>query len=705
MPKRHQLLGLWLLLSLTTTFIGLVAALWLDNQLQPSGSLQVVIWLACLSSGAILFLLGLGLEQKLFRPLRHLQVQVARLAANPDALNDYPPEGWLAPLQPDLDRLRQGWRQARAQLNEARMQGAKDAARIRQELEALLQVLKLPLLLCDRHQRLLLFNPAAEELFADNPALGLGRGLQELLPAPSLIDALQNLPKDGSARQLLLPHQNRWYLCSLHRVTATHSEALILLEDTTERQQSDLSWRKPLASLLPALRGHAANLATAGEVLSSGGTTAELTQRLQQAMHEDSQALSSLINELAHLLENLHLDQGQLTDTWSNDLWQALIPSLQQQGLNLTPLGIPLWLRADTPSLLVLLQRTLSLLHSATGNTNFEAEIQLGNQRIYLDLIWSGTPIKLQQLQSWSELPLANEEISPRLGDILRRHSSDWWSLADVGGDSARLRLPLPAAIRVYPPLPSIEPRPEFHDFSIADLPPPSSAQAQLSLSQLEIIVFDTETTGLELRQGDKIISLGACRLVNGRLLSQEVFDYKINPGRPIPPASTKIHGLVDADVAKSPPASLVLPKFKDFIGKGILVAHNAAFDLLALTLEGAETGLEFNMPVLDTLLLSRALDPNLEGHGLDQLAKRFQLNFPPNTRHTALGDARVTAELFLTLLPRLEARGITSLQKALDLQNSIQKAAQTASPPSTSSAANLVASKQAATHPAQETR
>lgn len=669
MPAKDKLLNYGLLLTFITALAGFTAALWLEGQLELNSWHKAIVWCACLATSTTLIILGWLLENKLLRPLRHLQVQTARWAANPDSLNDYPLEGWLASLQPDFNSLRYSLSSARAHLTEARMQGAKDAARIRQELEALLQVLKLPLLLCDRHQRLLLFNPAAEELFAHNPALGLGRGLQELIPASSLQEALTNLPKDGSARQLLLPHQKRWYLCSLHRVTATHSEALIIFEDTTERQEADLSWRKPLVSLLPALRGHAANLATAGEILSQGGTTPELNHRLQLAMQEDSQALSNLINELVFLLDKLNHSQGQLTDTWSNDLWQALIPSLKQQGIQLIPLGIPLWFKADTPSLLVLLQLTLDLLSKHTKQTHFETEIQLGNQRTYLDLIWRGEILSLSQLQLWQELPLAQEELAPRLGDILRRHSSDWWSLADSDGQHARLRLPLPAATRVYPPLPQHAPRPEFHDFSIADLPPPSTHQASLPLNQLEIIVFDTETTGLNLRQDDQIISLGACRLVKGRLLAQEVFDQKVNPGIPIPPASTKIHGLVDADVEQSPPISVVLPKFKEFIGQGILIAHNAAFDLLALTLAGEPSRIEFHMPVLDTLLLSRALDPNLTDHSLDALAQRLELTFPPNSRHTALGDARVTAEAFLALLPRLTARGVYNLEDALNFQ------------------------------------
>ncbi|BBI74566.2 hypothetical protein HAALTHF_39480n [Vreelandella aquamarina] len=108
-----------------------------------------------------------------------------------------------------------------------------------------------------------------------------------------------------------------------------------------------------------------------------------------------------------------------------------------------------------------------------------------------------------------------------------------------------------------------------------------------------------------------------------------------------------------------------MLGLFRDYIGEAVLLAHNAAFDMLAIS----NRGVDFTMPVLDTLLISKALDEALDGHDLDTLAKRYDLHFPPGTRHTALGDARVTAELWLALLPRLEARGIDTLEELLVLQ------------------------------------
>jgi DNA polymerase-3 subunit epsilon len=208
-------------------------------------------------------------------------------------------------------------------------------------------------------------------------------------------------------------------------------------------------------------------------------------------------------------------------------------------------------------------------------------------------------------------------------------------------------------------------PRPEFHDFGIAQLPAPDEALAHRALRCLEIVAFDTETTGLELRRGDTVVSLGACRIVNGRLLASDAFDHYVDPQRPIPAASTVIHGITDADVADAEPLHTVLGQFRDYVGDAVMLAHNAAFDMLAIS----GHGVHFDIPVLDTLLISKALDEALDGHDLDTLARRYDLHFPPNTRHTALGDARVTAELWLALLPRLEARGIDTLEELLALQ------------------------------------
>ncbi|MCE8014892.1 DNA polymerase III subunit epsilon [Halomonas sp. MCCC 1A17488] len=671
LPKRQRLIGLWLLLSGISLLGGAIFAAWLDSLFQPQGVARLMLWLGCFSGGGTIFLLGLLLERMLFTPLRHLQVQLARLVANPDAREDYPPEGWLRGLGPDLVRVREAWRSDRQRLATAHAEGARSAARIRQELETLLQVLDMPLLLCDHHRRLLLFNQAAEKLFEKHTGLGLGKRLDALLPISSLQDALSQLPQDGSPRELLIPCDERWLHTVMRRVPQSNGETLLTLTDATAAWTSEMGARAGLAQHMAPLRRHGASLASAAEALGSVRHARHiddtLRRRLEAVIDEESRALGSEIENLGRLIEDMQQQGERLVPLWSNDLWQSLNERLGDSPIEVLPIGMPAWFKGDAPALLVLLVTLLVRLSKHADTTYFEGEILLGNRRVYLDLIWPGKPLPQRELAAWCEQRLDALPLSPRVGDLLRQHASDAWSLADSDGRHARLRLPLPAMDRVGAPPSQLPPRPEFHDFGIADLPPPDAELARRPLKALEIVAFDTETTGLELRRGDTVISIGACRIVNGRLLASDTFDVRVDPGRPIPPASTAIHGITDSEVAGAPPLPVILPRFRDYIGDAVILAHNAAFDLLAL--QPTDSGTTLDMPVLDTLLLSRALDESLDGHDLDTLAERYDLSFPPGTRHTAIGDARVTAELWLALLPRLEARGIETLEQALALQ------------------------------------
>ncbi|WP_458524660.1 exonuclease domain-containing protein [Onishia taeanensis] len=684
LPRRQRLIGVWLLISGLSLFGGAFVALWLDSRLAPTGAERLALWGGCLSASGLCFFLGLLLERRLLSPLRHLQVQVARMVASPDARDDYRPEGWLSDLGPDLLRLREHWRQDRAQLAGAHAEGARGAARIRQELEALLQVLETPLLLCDRHRRLLLYNQAAETLFTDHPGLGLGKRLEGLFELASLTDALDHLPADGSPRELMIPLDDRWLHGCLRRVPQSDHETLITLTDSTAAWHCEMGTRASLADGLIAVRRHGAGLSSAAEALTQvrpaartseratgheGEQQTPLNARLAAVIAEEGAGLGRAIDRLGDAVEALQRQGGRLAPLWSNDLWQALNDHLTRSPLALTPIGMPAWFKADAPALLVMLGALAIRLGDLADVRHMDAEVCLGNKRVYLDLIWLGAPLTQHQLAGWKTLRLDALPLSPRVEDLLRQHASDLWSLQDDDGRHARLRLPMPAAERVGAPPTRAAPRPEFHDFGIADLPPPDAELAACSLAQLEVVAFDTETTGLALRQGDRVISIGACRIVNGRLLADDTFDMRVDPGRSIPPASTAIHGLTDSDVLGAPPLSQALPRFRDYLGDAVILAHNAAFDLLALQPPGA--GITLDMPVLDTLLLSRALDPSIDGHDLDSLASRYALSFAEGTRHTALGDARVTAELWLAMRTRLEARGIETLADALTLQSS----------------------------------
>ena len=182
---------------------------------------------------------------------------------------------------------------------------------------------------------------------------------------------------------------------------------------------------------------------------------------------------------------------------------------------------------------------------------------------------------------------------------------------------------------------------------------------AHTPLDALTYVVFDTETTGLLPNSGDKIVQLAAVRIVNGRRVEAEVLDTLVNPGRNIPPSSTRIHGITEAMVADAPDIRQVAERFHAFAKGAVLVAHNAGFDLAFLRLEEPRTGLRFDHPVLDTAVLSAVVFGDGENHGLDALANRLGVSLTAEARHTALGDAMATADALLRLIPALQARGL----------------------------------------------
>lgn len=217
--------------------------------------------------------------------------------------------------------------------------------------------------------------------------------------------------------------------------------------------------------------------------------------------------------------------------------------------------------------------------------------------------------------------------------------------------DAAHLDLPPEAA------------RPLTYDFDLLDHQ--AGALDRMPLKRLTYTVFDTETTGL-LPHKDEIVQLGAVRIVNGRIVPGEQIDQLVDPGRPIPPASTKVHHVSDAMVAGKPDIIVVGRRFHRFAQGSVIVAHNAPFDMAFLHRHKARMGVEWDHPILDTVLLSAVLFGASQVHTLDALCERLSVTIPTALRHTALGDAVATAEVLARMLPMLEARGLTTLADVL---------------------------------------
>lgn len=163
-------------------------------------------------------------------------------------------------------------------------------------------------------------------------------------------------------------------------------------------------------------------------------------------------------------------------------------------------------------------------------------------------------------------------------------------------------------------------------------------------------IVLDTETTGLDPLRGDRLVEIGCVEIVN-RFLTGRVFHRYLNPERPMSPEAFAVHGLSDAFLADKPLFRNVAAEFLDFIGPDPLVIHNASFDIGFINHElklVKRAPVEFSR-VIDTLMMARRRHPGAQ-NSLDALCTRYGIDNSRRTRHGALLDAEILAEVYMEL-------------------------------------------------------
>lgn len=168
----------------------------------------------------------------------------------------------------------------------------------------------------------------------------------------------------------------------------------------------------------------------------------------------------------------------------------------------------------------------------------------------------------------------------------------------------------------------------------------------------LREIVFDTETTGLNPKEGDKLVEIGAIELIN-HIPTGRTYHQYINPMREMPEEAFKIHGLSTEFLSNYPKFSDIAKDFLNFIGEdGIMVAHNATFDMNFVNYELKHNGFNTleNHEVVDTLEIAKSKFPGARNN-LDALCKRFNIDNSKRTKHGALLDAELLAEVYLELL------------------------------------------------------
>ena len=164
-------------------------------------------------------------------------------------------------------------------------------------------------------------------------------------------------------------------------------------------------------------------------------------------------------------------------------------------------------------------------------------------------------------------------------------------------------------------------------------------------------IVLDTETTGLNLTEGHRLIEIGACEMIN-HVITNKTFHVYINPEREIDVDAVNIHGISNEDLIEKPKFSEICDEFLDFIGNSTLIIHNADFDISFINNELHLSGKNFEIrnPIIDTLKLAKKKFPGSLVN-LDSLCKRFDINLNSRKFHGALIDAVLLSDVYVELI------------------------------------------------------
>lgn len=164
-------------------------------------------------------------------------------------------------------------------------------------------------------------------------------------------------------------------------------------------------------------------------------------------------------------------------------------------------------------------------------------------------------------------------------------------------------------------------------------------------------VVLDTETTGVDARNGDRIIEIGCVELVN-HCTTGRTFHTYLNPGRAVSEGAFAVHGLSDAFLADKPRFAEIADAFCDFIASARLVIHNAPFDVGFLDMELALVGRPKLEPqtVVDTLVMARRKHPGAS-NSLDALCARYGIDTSRRVKHGALLDAEILSDVYIELL------------------------------------------------------
>lgn len=709
MKAKHRFILAVIVLGLLMTgpFVVTSLLVWLDMR-EAERSMLTQLLVSRLPVGTLMTLFGFAIGvlvlHKLFKQyveglLRMAETLRLMLSANRNfrvTLEGPPEVQQLASAANDLAQQRDVLMDdVDAQISSAKASVEEEKNR----LAALMSELAQAVVVCNLDGRILLYNNRARLQFkalAQGPTsvsggalIGLGRSIFSILEKNQVEHAqeviFQRLTAGKTAISNFITTTRGGQLLRAQMVpvlAATQAEGeaaamsgyVLTVENITRSIEQEARRDQVLHSLTEGSRSALGNIrAAVGNLIDYPDMEADLRERFVTVVSDEATKMSQRLDQTMANFSDSMKTRWPLEDVLGIDIVAAAQRRISEK-LKLPTktegLEDALWIKADSFSLVFALVFLASKLQDHYEPRELRFRLVSEGKLAYLDLIWAGPAMSSETFYTWeSESMQIDSETTPlSLREVIDRHGGEIWYQREKAAHRAFFRFVLPVA------KPEIEPeqddrkrgsnRPEYYDFDLFDYAD-KSVDLDRKLSELTYTVFDTETTGLEPSKGDEIIQIGAVRVVNNRLLRQEVFDQIIDPECPLKPESIPIHGITEEMVRGKPTIDVVLPSFHEFCEDTVLIAHNAAFDMRFLQLKEDRTGIKFSQPVLDTLLLSAVVHPNQESHKLDVILERLGIHI--DTRHNALEDSLATGEVFLKMIPLLEEMGIVTIGQALE--------------------------------------
>ncbi|MGD9212391.1 MAG: exonuclease domain-containing protein [Desulfobacteraceae bacterium] len=558
---------------------------------------------------------------------------------------------------------------------------------------AILSELPQGVLICNTEGRVLFYNKQALNFLTKNvnietptpdPFIGLGRSIFNIVDKSLIVHALNEIDEKMSRQDpnlathfVLSGHEGRLIrvqVAPIVRKPNVVAGFILVVIDFTNELASNSQQTKLLQTLSRGIRSSLAGIRSAIEaIMDYPEMTPALRAEFNRIIHGETLKIEDVMSQAYEELAGYFKSNWPLVPTLLVDILEVIRKKTAKRlqiSMKIDVAVDDITIQVDSYLFIQIMLFLQKQLHDHMGCSEFIFRVEGNDKFVNIDLIWRGPSISMDFLHQLEKQYLYVEEngVPITLKDAIGHHEGEIWPHVQDGCEENAIRLMLPSFHKQVKDKNDrfsilLTSRPEFYDFDLFNQSGQTPDLNNRLLRELTYTVFDTETTGLDPKGGDEIISIGAVRIVNGRILREEFFDHFVDPQRNVPEKSIQIHGIKPHMLEGQPKIDVVLAHFYRFCEDTILVGHNVAFDMSMFQIKEEETGIIFDQPVLDTMLLSDVIHPSYKDHTIEAIAKRLGVNI--FGRHTALGDAIVTGEMFLKIIPLLEKVGIRTLEEA----------------------------------------